>query len=90
MAEPKQQYTVTELTTPPKTPAQRSVRTFLQSVGATVVAFLYGLWQLPGVSDYVHNFIATQGVSLLVALAALIGIPAAIIAYVQNSIETKR
>ena len=76
-------------TTPPKTAAQRGVRTFLQTVGATVVAFLYGLWQLPGVSDYVHNFIATQGVSLLIGLAALVGIPAGIIAYVQNRVETK-
>lgn len=76
-------------TTPPKTPAQRGVRTFAQTVGATVVAFLYGLWQLPGVSDYVHNFIATQGVSLLVGLAVLVGVPAGLIAYFQNRIETK-
>lgn len=79
-----------EQPTPPKTPAQRGVRTFVQTVGATVVAFLYGLWQLPGVSDYVHNFIATQGVSLLIGLAALVGIPAGIIAYVQNRVETKK
>lgn len=77
-------------TTPPKTPAQRSVRTFLQTAGATVVAFLYGLWQLPGVSDYVHNFVATQGFSLLLGLLALVGIPAAVIAYVQNRVETNR
>lgn len=75
--------------TPAKTPAQRGIRTFVQSVGAALVAFLYGLWGLPGVSDYVHNFVATQGVSLLIGLAALIGIPAGIIAYVQNRIETK-
>ena len=76
--------------TPAKTPAQRGIRTFIQTVGATVVAFLYGLWELPGVSDYVSNFIATQGVGLLIALAALVGIPAGLIAYFQNKIETKR
>lgn len=76
--------------TPAKTPAQRGVRTFLQTAGATLVAFLYGLWQLPGVSDYVHNFVQTQGFSLLLGLFALVGIPAGIIAYVQNRVETKR
>ena len=81
---------VNQANTPAKTPAQRSLRTFLQTAGATLVAFLYGLWELPGVSDYVQNFIANQGVGLLFALLALIGIPAAIISYVQNYLETKR
>lgn len=65
-------------------PKAKSVRTFLQSVGAAVVAYLYGLWQLPGVSDYTNNFVRTQGFELLLGLAALIGIPAAVIAYLQN------
>lgn len=72
------------------TPEAKGIRTFLQSVAATVVAFLYGLWQLPGVSDYVQNFIETQGLSLLLGLAALIGIPAGIIAFVQNKVAQKR
>lgn len=71
------------------TPEAKGIRTFLQSVAATVVAFLYGLWQLPGVSDYVQNFIETQGLSLLLGLAALIGIPAGIIAFVQNKVAQK-
>jgi hypothetical protein len=79
-----------EPVTPAKTPTQRGVRTFVQSVGAAVVAFLYGLWQLPGVSDYTHHFIQTQGLSLLVGLAVLVGVPAGVIAYVQNRIETKK
>lgn len=66
------------------TPKAKSVRTFLQSVGAAVVAYLYGLWQLPGVSDYTHNFVKTQGFELLLGLAALIGVPAAVFAYIQN------
>jgi len=67
------------------TPKAKSVRTFLQSVGAAVVAFFYGLWQLPGVSDYTNNFVKTQGFDLLIGLALLVGIPAALIAYLQNS-----
>jgi len=65
-------------------PAAKGIRTFLQSVLATIVAFLYGLWQLPGVSEYTQNFIETQGLSLLLGLAALVGIPAGVIAYVMN------
>lgn len=72
-----------------KTAAQRGVRTFVQSVGAAVVAFLYGLWQLPGVSNYVHAFVVNQGFGLLVGLAVLVGVPAGIIAYAQNTLEKK-
>lgn len=66
------------------TPQAKSVRTFIQSVIATVAAFLYGLWGLPGVSEYTQNFVKTQGFELLLGLAALVGIPAALIAYLQN------
>lgn len=76
--------------TPPRTPATSGIRTFLQTAAATLVAFLYGLWELPGVSEYVSNFVQTQGVSLLLALLALIGIPAGLIAYFQNKAEAKR
>jgi hypothetical protein len=62
----------------------KSARTFIQSVVATVVAFLYGLWGLPGVSEYTQNFVKTQGFELLLGLAALVGLPAALIAYLQN------
>lgn len=66
------------------TPKAKSARTFIQSVIATGVAFLYGLWGLPGVSEYTQNFVKTQGFELLVGLAALVGVPAALIAYLQN------
>lgn len=62
----------------------KSIRTFIQSVGAAIIAYLYGLWQLPGVSDYTNNFIQTQGLDLLIGLMLLVGIPAAAIAYIQN------
>lgn len=65
-------------------PKAKSIRTFLQSVVATVIAFLYGLWGLPGVSEYTQNFLRTQGFELLIGLAALVGLPAAVIAYLQN------
>ena len=65
-------------------PEAKGIRTAYQAVGGTVVAFLYGLWALPGVPEYVTNFLKTEGFSLLLVLAALVGIPAGLIAYVQN------
>ncbi len=72
------------LNTQNNTARAKSIRTFLQSVAATVVAYAYGLWQLPGVSDYTNEFIKTQGFELLIGLAVLVGVPAAAIAYLQN------
>lgn len=66
------------------TPEGKGVRTFLQTVGGVIVAFLYGLWSLPGVPEYVHSFVQHQGLDLLVTLALLIGLPAGLIAYIQN------
>lgn len=66
------------------TPEGKGFRTFWQSAIATVLAFLYGLWQLPGVSDYVNNFIQHEGASLLLLLLATIGIPAGIISFLVN------
>jgi len=66
------------------TPEGKGFRTFLQTAMASVVAFLYGLWQLPGVSDYVNNFVRTEGLSLLGLLLVTIGIPAGVIAFLMN------
>lgn len=70
--------------TAPTAPAVKGVRTGYQAVAGVIVAFLYGLWELPGVPEYVSNFIQTQGVSLLIPLAVMIGLPAGLIAWLQN------
>lgn len=76
--------------TPPKTPAQRGVRTALQTVGGALVTYVTGLFALPAVREYTDTFIRTQGVaSLLVVLAAL-GVSAGVVAYVQNRLEARR
>lgn len=68
-----------------KTTAEgKGFRTFIQASLATIGAFFYGLWQLPGVSDYVNNFVQTEGLSLLLLLVAIIGVPAGIIAFFMN------
>lgn len=65
-------------------PKGKGFRTAYQAIAGTVVAYLYGLWQLPGVSEYTSNFLQTQGIGLLVVLAGLVGIPAGLFAYFQN------
>lgn len=66
------------------TPEGKGFRTFWQASLASAGAFLYGLWQLPGVSDYVNNFVQTEGLSLLLLLVATIGVPAGIISFLVN------
>jgi hypothetical protein len=66
------------------TPEGKGFRTFFQTALATGAAFLYGLWNLPGVSDYTTNFIRTEGASLLLLLVATIGVPAGLIAFWMN------
>lgn len=66
------------------TPKGKGFRTAYQAVAGVVVAYLYGLWQLPGVSDYTVNFLRDQGIGLLFLLAGLVGIPAGIVSYLQN------
>lgn len=65
-------------------PQGKGIRTAYQAIAGTVVAFLYGLYSLPGVPEYITNFLKTEGLSLLIGLAALVGIPAGLIAYFQN------
>lgn len=67
-----------------KTPKQKGLRTAYQAIAGGVVAYLYGLWSLPGVSDYTSHYLQTQGFQVLIGLAALVGIPAGLIAYLQN------
>ncbi len=62
----------------------KGFRTFAQTAGATAVAFFYGLWELPGVSEYISEFVQTEGLGLLVLLLATIGMPAGIIAFFMN------
>ena len=66
------------------TPEGKGLRTLYQAAIGTVVAFLSGLWALPGVPEYVTDFARTEGLSFLLFLAAFVGIPAGLIAYFQN------
>lgn len=62
----------------------KGFRTFIQASIAASGAFFYGLWNLPGVSDYVNEFVTTEGFGLLILLLTTIGIPAGIISFLMN------
>lgn len=67
-----------------KTPQQKGVRTFLQTVAGSLVGLVLAVWNVPGVPDAVVAYAKTNFAPLLVTLAALVGVPAGLIAYVQN------
>ena len=67
-----------------KTPEQKGVRTFLQTVGGSVVGLLLAVWNVPGVPEAVTAYARTNFVPLLVTLAVLVGVPSGVIAYFQN------
>ncbi len=75
--------------TPPKTPAQRGIRTALQTIGGTIVAYFTGLLALPAVREYTENFVHTQGMAALLVVLAALGVGAGVVAFVQNFLETK-
>lgn len=70
--------------TAPTPPAVKGVRTAVQSIGGVLVAFLAGLWGVPGVPEFIQGFIQEEGFKLFLVLAPLVGIPAGIIAWLQN------
>lgn len=76
-------------TTPPKTPAQRGVRTALQTIGGTIVAYFTGLLALPAVREYTQSFIQTQGIAALLVVLGALGLGAGVVAFIQNLLETK-
>lgn len=76
--------------TPPKTPAQRGVRTAVQTIGGTIVAYFTGLLALPAVREYTQSFIETQGVAALLVVLAALGLGAGAVAFVQNLLETRK
>lgn len=76
-------------TTPQKTPAQRGWRTLAQTAAGAVVGLLAAVWNVPGVPETVVAYSRDNFVPLLITMVALIGVPSAVIAYVQNMLEAK-
>lgn len=75
--------------TPQKTPAQRGWRTLIQGLGGAVVGLFAAVWNVPGVPDAVVGYAQKNFVPLLVTFIGLVGVPTALISYVQNKLEAK-
>lgn len=81
---------VLQSNTPARTPVERSWRTLIQAAGASIVGLVMTVWQVPGVPEAVSNYAQDNFVPLLIGLITLIGVPAAVISFIQNYLETKR
>ena len=68
------------------TASGKGVRTALQTVVGTVVAYFTGLLALPAVRDYTSNFVHTQGVLALAAVLAAFGVGAGVVSFLQNKL----
>ena len=71
----------------PKTSAQRGVRTFFQTVVASITGLLIAVWNVPGVPDVVVGYAQQNWLPLLLTFIGIIGVPAGVIAYIQNKLE---
>ncbi len=68
------------------TPQAKGIRTAVQAIAGTVVAFVTGLLALPEVQTYVNEFVKNEGYTLVVTLLAMVGVSSGIIAFLQNKI----
>ena len=63
------------------TALMRGVRTFIASVGGVLVGLLTTVWAVPGVPEAVTTYLVNNAA----ALAASVGVPAAVISFVWNA-----
>lgn len=71
----------------PKTSAQRGVRTFFQTVLASITGLVIAVWNVPGVPDVIVSYARENWLPLLLTFVGTISVPAWIIAYIQNKLE---
>lgn len=67
-----------------ETPKGKGLRTAVQAIVGTVIAFVTGLWAIPDVQLYVETFIREEGVALVVVLLGLVGFSSGLVAFIQN------
>lgn len=68
----------------PRTPTVKGVRTFFQTIVGLVVGLVAAVWQVPGVPAAVHAYVVANFVPLLIGLIAFVGLPAGVMAWLQN------
>ena len=67
-----------------KTPTQKGVRTFLQTLGGLLVGLIMAVWNVPGVPEAIVAYVRVNFVPLFMGLLVTVGIPSGLIAYIQN------
>lgn len=67
-----------------KTPVVKGVRTFFQTLAGLFVGLVLAVWSVPGVPQTVTAYVYANFVPLLIGLAAFVGVPAGLIAWLQN------
>lgn len=63
-----------------RTPLNKGIRTALQAIVGALIGLIVVVWAVPGVPEAVIEYATTNLVPLLLA----VGIPAGLIAWVQN------
>ena len=70
--------------TPQKTPTQKGVRTFFQTLGGLFTGLVLAVWSVPGVPQAVSAYVQANFIPLFVGLLVTVGLPSGLIAYFQN------
>lgn len=68
----------------PKTPVVKGVRTFLQTLAGLFVGLVLAVWSVPGVPEAVSVYVQANFVPLLIGTLVFVGLPAGVIAWLQN------
>lgn len=68
------------------TPEGKGIRTALQSMGGLLVGLVVVVWAVPGVPEAVTAYLTQNTITLLLS----VGVPAGIIAWLQNVMEERR
>ena len=76
--------------TPAKTPGQRGWRWLAQSAIGAVIGLFLAVWEVPGVPETINEYAQTNFLPLFITLLVLVGIPTAVVTFVQNYLETRR
>lgn len=70
-------------------PSVKGGRTFLQVLIGLVVGLALAVWRVPGVPMAIHDYVIGNEAAVFGTLAALVGVPSAVVSWVHNKYLTK-
>lgn len=68
------------------TPQGKGIRTAVQAMIGTFVAFFTGLWAIDEVRLYTETFVREEGVALVLVVLGVVGVSAGLISFLQNKL----